>query len=345
MFKLIAILLGTLFSLLLVEVGYRVYHYCSYNDLKTIGAGQRKPVVQPNDELDLGRIIQLSAFRYIIYELIPSSRYLFQGVLVETNAQGFRDKNYPAVKSKKTFQIIGLGDSVMFGWGVNEGDCFLTKLENKLNEQDSITYEIVNTAVPGYNTVMEVATLAHKIDLEKVDMVIINYIGNDCHLPNFIRKKPDYFSLRQSLVFQRLEDNDGIDGNLQSAPFNKQGTDYAHTLDRVPPEYHDMVDIDAYMNAMKRLKQLQDEYGFKVITLATNPDAEAMDYVQIACKENGFELMDVFPVWQSHKAAYPDDKWGLSKKDGHPSAPSHAMIAGVLERGILEWLRTVEIGL
>ncbi|MCU0348189.1 MAG: SGNH/GDSL hydrolase family protein [Saprospiraceae bacterium] len=328
--KTTSIVLGTAFSLVLAEVVYRLYDYINFVDFKQVEAQARTPIDRPNDELDLGMIIQISAHRHIVYELIPSSKYKFQKVRVRTNSNGFRDAEYAATKPPKTRRIIGLGDSVMFGWGVNESECYLSQLEHKLNSHDSVKYEIINTGVPGYNTVMEVASLAHKFALNDIDMVVINYIGNDWHLPNFIRKKPNYFALNKSLIVERFKSNDGIGTKLETAPLNSFKSHYANTIDRTPPEYHDMVGVEAYTAAMERLGVLRQKHGFKVVVLATNPDAPADDFVYKACEKIGFDLVDFYPFWEKHKAENPSADYHLSKEDTHPSAQSHALIADLL---------------
>jgi lysophospholipase L1-like esterase len=335
-FKIISITLGILLALLLVEVGFRAYHFATHVDFKKVVASQRSAVLRPGEELHLGDFIQLSSERRIIYELVPSSKFNFQKKPVETSAQGFRDKAYPTQKGKRTYRIIGLGDSVMFGWGVDEADCYLTQLENSLNEQDSIVFEVINTAVPGYNTAMEVATLEHKFDLGEVDMVIINYIGNDCDLPNFIHKKPQYLTLRKSFILMRFFENDEMNATLEGAPMNELGAGYANKQDRVPPEYRDMVDVPGYLSAMHRLKELQAAHGFEVITLATNPDGPAMDYVQLACDSFSLDLLDVYPIWQDYLAAHLNAVWQQSKEDGHPAPLAHRIIADALRERIVE---------
>ncbi len=333
-FKIISITLGILLALLLVELCFRAYHFATHVDFKKVVASQRSAVVRPGEELRLGDFIQLSDERRIIYELVPSSKFNFQKKPVETSSQGFRDQAYPAQKGKRSYRIIGLGDSVMFGWGVDEADCYLTQLESSLNEQDSIVFEVINTAVPGYNTAMEVATLEHKFDLDEVDLVIINYIGNDCDLPNFIHKKPQYLTLRKSFILMRFFENDEMNATLEGAPMNELGAGYANKQDRVPPEYRDMVDVSGYLNAMHRLKELQAAHGFEVITLATNPDGPALDYVELACDSFGLDLLDVYPIWQDYLAAHPKAVWQQSKEDGHPAPLGHRIIAEALRERI-----------
>jgi len=264
------------------------------------------------------------------YELIPNSTFRFQNVLVKTNSMGFRDREYPKTKAAGRFRIVGLGDSVMFGWGVPEEDCYLAKLETAMNKQDSVVFEVVNTAVPGYNTVMEIETLKEKFDLEEVDLVVVNFVGNDLDLPNFIRKKPAYFGIKKSLILQRFDDNDGVDKNLGNAPFNPKSHSYRPTSENIPAEYRSMVGVGAYIAAMEELNMMQEKYGFEVIILSTDPDEVAPDFVKNTCNTLGFYILEIMPSWKKFYAENPDAKWRISSNDGHPSVLGHRLIADEL---------------
>ena len=75
---------------------------------------------------------------------------------VHTSSQGFRDREYAAAKASGSYRVLGVGDSLMFGWGVDEGRDYLSVLERRLErEHPERSWEVINTAVPGYNTVME----------------------------------------------------------------------------------------------------------------------------------------------------------------------------------------------
>lgn len=334
-FKIITIAFGLFLGLLLAEVAYRIFHFISYRDLKDIVIGNRPPIVSPNKELILGQVIQVSPNRRIVYELIPSSRYRFQNALVQTNSLGFRDREYPLNLTKDKRKIVGLGDSVMFGWGVDEHDCYLTVMEDFLNQHDSAVFEVVNTGVPGYNTVMEVETLKEKFDLNAVDMVILNFVGNDLDLPNFIQKKPAYLGIKKSLILQRFDDNDGLDKHLKAAPFNEKSRSYRQSMDKVPTEYRDMVGEASFVAAMDTLKHLKDKYCFEVLILSTDPDAPAPDFVRVNCDKFGFILVEIMPKWRDYTSRNSEATWSLSSNDKHPSVLGHKIIATVLAETIL----------
>ena len=122
----------------------------------------------------------------LFYQLRPGFSGLYDGYTVRLpvtnitiNSDGFRDKEYPIEKPDKTFRIITLGDSFMFGLGVELEDSYPKQLEAMLNKNSPIKYEVLNFGVPGYNTKQEVEMLNEKGLKYSHDAVIIGYLGND----------------------------------------------------------------------------------------------------------------------------------------------------------------------
>ena len=62
-----------------------------------------------------------------------------------TNSFGFRDKPRSAVKSPATYRILLYGDSLIFGWGLNDRERFSDLIEDKLSG-----LELSNHGVPGW---------------------------------------------------------------------------------------------------------------------------------------------------------------------------------------------------
>lgn len=334
LFKIITILFGILIGAIIAEIGFRFYHSLQYDDLKEIAAEKRPPIQEPNKELKLGQIIQLSANPKIIYELIPSSTYHFKKTSVTTNKFGFRGKEFPIIKEEKTKRIIGLGDSVMFGWGIEQEDIYLSRLEAHLNKSDSVHFEIINTGVPGYNTVMELATLKEKFDLEAVDLVLLNFVPNDFDLPDFIRKKPDYWGTKKSFILQQFEDYAGFDKRLRTAPFDKENFGFQRDSSKVPAEYRNMVGQSSFQKAVTELKDLSKKYGFRVIVFPQNPTSPLPTFVQTLCTEFAFETVQLESYWMDYKQKNPAAEWSLSETDFHPSKHGHFVLAKALEEKI-----------
>jgi hypothetical protein len=106
------------------------------------------------------------------------SGFCWGNVQVQTNARGFRSTQpIPALKANGVPRIIGLGDSVMWGTGVNEEDSILGLLAKRLNEESP--HEVINASVVGYSTYQELLYLERYVLPLQPDVVLVNYCAND----------------------------------------------------------------------------------------------------------------------------------------------------------------------
>jgi lysophospholipase L1-like esterase len=331
---------SSILSLVLTEVLFRVGSY--YDDLKTIHAfrnlGQENYLRDLTTHVTLRQMLRLSDNRRIIYELIPNISVIFINKSVTINSQGFRGPEYNTVKNDKAIRIVGLGDSLMFGWGVTGDECYPALLSQYLNQSppDGYSWEIINTAVPGYNTVMEVETLKVKGLQYNPDLVIIGYIGNDLKLPNFIREEENYFSLRRSFAveyfaYRLTQRRRNLNDGLVDAPLNPSGDDLESDPSRVPVQYKDMVGPDAYRSAMAELKLLSMRHGFQVIVFTTYfPEflKEILGELDLPILEAGDAFAEF--MFRHGIKQYEGSPLTVGNQDPHPSALGHTILADVL---------------
>ncbi|HVR07461.1 MAG TPA: SGNH/GDSL hydrolase family protein, partial [Thermoanaerobaculia bacterium] len=137
-------------------------------------------------------LVEPSEFQDIVYELKPKLDGTFRGQPVRTNSFGMRGPECTLRRQPDTFRIAGLGDSHMFGWGVGQDETYMHLVEERLNASPAGArrgrrYELLNFAVPGYNTVMEVATYEHRAMAFAPDLVLLHFVGNDFGLPHFMQ--------------------------------------------------------------------------------------------------------------------------------------------------------------
>ncbi|MGH8067772.1 MAG: SGNH/GDSL hydrolase family protein [Candidatus Entotheonellia bacterium] len=334
-------LMSTVLCLVFAE---GIFRFISYrDDVKTLYAfrslGQVNNPSDATQNISLRQMVRPSTNRKIIYELVQNLSGLSQNKSLMINAQGFRGPAYSTLKDDHTIRIVGLGDSYMFGWGVSDEECYLIILSQHLNQSapDEYHWEIINTAVPGYNTVMEVETFKGKALQYYPDLVIIEYVGNDLHLPNFIRKPDNYFSLSKSYMIEyfasRLRrQQHAFDGILVDAPLHPYEHDFENDPSRVPEQYKDMVGIAAYRRAMAELKALSRQYNFLVVVYTHGyfpvPVKESLQDLSFPSIEAG----DIFKGYMVHHGIkeYMGSPLSVSRTDSHPSALGHAMVAGIL---------------
>jgi hypothetical protein len=334
----------TIFSIMLfsvlIEIGFRVFVY--YSDSKIFDAfmniGRPENTKDLSKNISLREIIQHSTNGHIIYELIPNISASFKNKLVRINSHGFRGPEFNSTKSNKTIRIVGLGDSLMFGWGVSDDEYYLVLLARYLNQSlsDGYIWEIINTAVPGYNTVMEVETLKAKGLPYKPDLVIIDYVMNDLDLPNFLRKEENYFTLRRSFaadyfVSRLTQHRSDFHNVLVDAPLNASRTSYENDPSRVPAQYRDMVGPDAYRAAMAELKTLGLKHNFQILAFTTYFPRVIKEIL----RELDFPMLeagDAFTIFMAEHGIkeYVGSPLTVSDRDPHPSALGHTILADVL---------------
>jgi lysophospholipase L1-like esterase len=298
----------------------------------------------PGATVTLGGLIRPSPDSRIVYELWPGMDVFFDGsdhgrrTRVRTGRAGFRDRDYPVEKSRSIRRIVGIGDSLMFGWGVEQGQDYLSVLEEKLNAGSGAgVWEVLNTAVPGYNTAMEVETLETKGLAYRPDLVVLGFCANDASLPNFILPEKDVLSLRESFLVGFVRGRLGpppAGDALVLAP--RRGDDRAFEDDpsRVPPRYREIAGWGAFARALRRLVELGRTHGFRTLVVAFSPEHtdERKERGLRQALELGLPVLDFGRVEGAYMRARGIDRYAgsvltVSAEDAHPSPLSHELAA------------------
>ncbi len=99
---------------------------------------------------------------------------------VTTNSLGFRGAEIAMPKPTGRFRIVAVGDSVTFGFGVNDTETFSAQAEQLLRRAlHGADIEVVNLAVPGYETRQEVGLVKRYASALQPDLVLIGFYTND----------------------------------------------------------------------------------------------------------------------------------------------------------------------
>ena len=145
---------------------------------------------------------------FIFYRHKPDFTRTYQQEYVTINSFGLRDSEI--YKDKKTaIRLLLLGDSVTFGWGVNQKEIFPEVLERLLNQNSTTEIEVINAGVGGYNTYQETQYFLNEGIYFNPDMLVLVFVENDFEVQNTIDEK--YKSKKISLrgwifnVITRLE--------------------------------------------------------------------------------------------------------------------------------------------
>ncbi len=320
-----------------LEVGLRLEAALKDAEIdRGLSAMRRRPPPPRGASVGLADIVRMTANPRIVYELIPGLDVKFI-VPLTTNSAGFRGPEVAETKPPRTVRILGLGDSVMFGWAVRDGEDFVSALARELaRRHPGVAWEAINAAVPGYNAVMEVETLVTKGLRFDPDMVLLNLVGNDMDLPNFIRRRAEPFTLSRSFLAERIRsigarrtraESAAREDGMANAPWVGRG--FASDPEDVPPEYRDMVGLEAVKKALARLRDVTRERGIAVLWLG-HPELDdgarrlARRWrIETAATRRTIETY----AREHHLADTAGPPLSISERDPHPTALGHRLIA------------------
>ena len=261
---------STIFAFLLAEAALRIGLWrltssSRLEDLDKATSAAGLPAGEIITRHSLAMVIRRSPNERLIYELAPKLDLQFGEARVRTNSAGMRsDLEFALEKPAGTLRVVGIGDSGMFGWNVEQNEDYVTVLGKLLNARgDGRRYETINLGVPGYNTQMEVDALVDKGLRYRPDIVVIGWCENDYQLPfmspqigQWTRRDVSFLWL---LIFRRQEFS-----NLALVQIN----DLSHA-DRthIPEFFRENSGVEGVRRSLLRLRELAAKEGFHVLFL------------------------------------------------------------------------------
>lgn len=343
-------------SVLLVEGALRVHYAVTYSgtleDLKA-------DLPPRGTEVTFGDVIMVSAYPRLLYQLKPHlDGVLFKGASVSTNSQGFREVSEPGPRDERTVRIVGLGDSVMFGLGVEEHERYMDVLEERLNQDfPALRWETITLAAPGYNLVTEVEALERYGLAYEPDLVIYGFIFNDFCLPNFVSKRQRIWSTQSFIKYYwnnsgagdfllhrqyaALDDKGLAPSDLKSEDADLFSQSYCNT-ENFPPEYQHLVGEKNFQLALGALADIGERHGIATVFFSYGA-ARGAGKIPLPEGMVGIDLKRRYRRYlrnNGYKRLTKSDLV-LSERDLHPSAKGHRMIGAALaeklaERGLVE---------
>jgi hypothetical protein len=357
--RLLIVFGSTVVALLLGEVVMRVRAH--FENRETLETALAQPVqLMKNGEAPLGGIIRLNSDARITYELKPNlSNVIFKGHVVNTDSRGFRSPELPDAKTPHTVTIVGLGDSMMFGQGVADGEAYLDELRRQLTaHHPEIDWCVVNTAVTGYNTVMEVATLETKCLSFEPDFVVMGVYSNDYDPPNYVREEDDVFDLGRSFLLELFQARLARKGvATPGLVFRGTWEDENKGAEREAPKRYDQLHGPAaFASALDKLKGISDERKLPVLVLATVDFMQVVEMMQTA-EARGLDTLHLQSMIEEYVSRstlgrhsddtrttqrpfdwrdYENSDLVLNAEDVHPSAIQHRMVGEKLYQWLVE---------
>jgi len=289
---------------------------------------------EERSEVSLRELIQPTNDRDLVYTLRPNLETWFKGVSVRTNSLGLRERELLKKKLAHKTRILGLGDSVMFGWGVESVDTYLRLVERELNKNGHCGPVItVNCGVPGYNTAMEVAQFKRIGSEFKPDLVVLHMVNNDLEPPRFLSTRPQVSSLRRSFLLELFRDQRlKVHSNPLIDPREVEGFD-DRRRGEIAAQHRHLSGENAMNDALENLQSLAG--NTPVICLVLTRDTEPWKGMAEAAEQRGFFVVSTGKLFSARLAElydHPDSAawkatYWLSEDDPHPNVFAHELLA------------------
>lgn len=223
---------------------------------------------------NLNTFIRAATGNHIPFEFKSNINAMFLEKPIRTNKEGVLGVfDYSYEKPDNVVRIVGIGDSLMSSWGVNQEDTYLALLEEQLNVvATKKQVQILNLAVPGYNTAIEYEVIKSKALAYHPDLIIIGYDGNDMDMPNFVRKKVvavSYLFYVFQLMTERFSGNRrDVDTPELLVDVPKERDDrFLFSKEETPPEYRFMVGYENYLTTMENTASVTVKQGIPTIVV------------------------------------------------------------------------------
>jgi len=328
---------ATLLALACAEIGLRIADHRRWTELDEAAAAPPPPAVGARARL--GDIIRPSRLPGVVYELRPDLDVLFQGAPVRTGADGLRRAEAAPPPPSAPCTLLGLGDSVMFGWGVPHEATFLERTAAALGP----SWRAVNTAVPGYNTAMQAARLEHGWSRWRPDVVVVHVVLNDLELPPFLLPPPDLWSPDHSALWRRFRRVVGPGDRSVADPWGT-GLEPSRDDPRLARRYRHMVGLEGFRRAIARIAATGRAHDVPVIVLLDDDRRPPWSELGRIVRQAGLHAVTTVGAFGEELArrGLPrnDDSWRatfwLSPTDPHPNATGHRVIS----RRLVEALET-----
>lgn len=338
------LLLGSsIFSLCMFEGGFRAYLFLQDRSSLEDQLKRSRVTAPPSESgnVSLGGLIEPSPWPELVYELKPNISVTFQGKNVRINRWSMRQSDLSIEKPPGTFRIIGLGDSIMFGWGVDEDKTYLRKLEKKIRESTGKNIEVLNFGCPGYNTSMEAAIFEKRALSFSPDLIIIHFVNNDLDVPAFMMEKEDPFDFKKSFLLDFVRERIGSIAESNKLMSVQSVAARKETKAKVLDQYRYMTGGKGFEAALRRIKKAAN--GVPILIFYGNANPAQTKMLRVNAKRQGYTLLPLKNFVDSYFKEHglvntPENRKRIltvAPNDRHPSELGHEIISEALLKEVI----------
>ncbi len=170
-FNLLIIFISLLFALATCEIILRVKHTITYDyDIEQWKYAKKLKI--KNSNIKIGHTHRLN------------SKSKLQGVEIKINSYGQRDIEYDnSYLEKFDKSILFIGSSITLGWGVDNNETFISRL-NQLSKKNNKNWVFINGGIGNYNTERYINNyFKYWSDLRFTD-IVVHFFVNDTEVIN-----------------------------------------------------------------------------------------------------------------------------------------------------------------
>ncbi|HPA47245.1 MAG TPA: GDSL-type esterase/lipase family protein [bacterium] len=283
----------------------------------------------------------------ISYRLKPGFEAPVYGAMVRVNSRGLRESESLAYNGpEEVYRILCLGDSVVFGFGIEQPEAFPAVLERLLTERERSDFEAINTGVPGYNTVQEVRFLETEGFRYHPRLVLLFLVINDPESTRTLDSQgnllpaPEDIWLRLSQKYGALSpaDTSCHTYNAVCRAFFPLTARYRKILGEAvryqTEEIFTNPSWEACQTALAELRAWSESNAIPVVPVIlpvladfkNHPYKGSYDRLSSACVENGLAPVSAFEAL----SRYSPEQLRVHPLDGHPGIFGHRIIAEFL---------------
>lgn len=261
--------------------------------------------------------------------------------LIEHTAAGFRRPD-PPVPEGAPKNVLVLGDSFVWGWGVGQGEVFTDGLQRRLGSGVAVH----NRGVNGFGTSQQLLLLRLELDRRQYDEVLLLFIDND-FADNLSSKKgrrpyfeldgdrlvpqnqpprrlmsPIAYFVKRSLAIAWIDHRISTLVARMTRAISPPGRDEDHEETESRPTPEQVATTAALLREMRRLCEAYGA-GLTVVVAQERPARETLLEI---CGEEGLACVDLLPTLSAR-----DDSGDLYlQNDGHWSVAGHRAVAEAL---------------
>lgn len=174
-------LLSSFITVVLFFIGFEIISYCI---LRILDSGMQ-PSETLKSDVPMPLLSRAPGFfgndPVLITSLVKGFQGFEHGVHIRINDQGFRGPEFSINRQENTCTILCMGDSITFGWAVEETETYPVQLANMLNSHSTNhIFNVINAGIPTHTSFQGYLRVFRTNLLElQPDIIIISYGFND----------------------------------------------------------------------------------------------------------------------------------------------------------------------